>query len=256
MRSLLLTFLISGAVPLFAESRTWKSADGASSFSGEYVSHTDKQVTIRREDGKVFTVDYAKLHAEDKTWVNAQPVASTPKPAAPAKAEPETVTDPNAVFDNLCFGDSIDAVKKKLKESKAVETTLDDTYLGRTGINGVYRTRQKIGGLHCELFFDWSPMETLTEVVVQTQGQQASAYEGNLKETWAQLIELMIALHGKPVQGGIYPSLKQVKDDMFLPTHLWKLQSGGSALLGVSKQGGAYLVVVRLTKEAVEPARR
>ncbi len=250
MRSWLLTLLITGTVPLFAETRTWRSADGTNSFSGEYVSHDDKQVTIRREDGKVFTVDYAKLHTDDKTWVTAQPVISEPSPAA--KTEPEP--DPKAVFDNLCFGDSIDTVKKKLKESKAVETTLDDTYLGRTGINGVYRTRQKIGGLHCELFFDWSATETLTEVVLQTQGQPAEAYPSQLKDTWAQLVELMGALHGKPVQAGAYPGIKQVKDDMFLPSHLWKLQSGGSALLGVSMQGGRYLVVVRFTKEKVQPA--
>jgi hypothetical protein len=250
MRSLLLTLLITGAVPLFAETRTWRSADGTNSFSGEYVSHDVKQVTIRREDGKVFTVDYAKLHADDKTWVTAQPVISEPSPAA--KTEPEP--DPKAIFDTLCFGDSIDTVKKKLKESKAVETTLDDTYLGRTGINGVYRTRQKIGGLHCELFFDWSATETLTEVVLQTQGQPAEAYPSQLKDTWAQLVELMGALHGKPVQAGAYPGIKQVKDDMFLPSHLWKLQSGGSALLGVSKQAGRYLVVVRFTKEKVQPA--
>jgi hypothetical protein len=253
MRSLLLMLLFAGTVPLFAESRTWKSADGASSFSGEYVSHDAKQVTIRRGDGKVFTVDYAKLHADDKTWVIAQPVISEPKGKEPEK--PEAAPDPKAVFDTLCFGDSIDTVKKKLKESKAVETTLDDTFLGRTGLNGVYRTRQKIGGLHCELFFDWSAMETLSEVVLQTQGQTASAYPTHLKETWAQLVELMTALHGKPVTSGSFPGVNQVKDDMFLPSHLWKLQSGGSALLGVSSQGGAYLVVVRFTKDKVEPAR-
>jgi hypothetical protein len=252
MRSLLLILLFTGAAPLFAESRTWKSADGVNSFSGEYVSHDDKQVTIRREDGKVFTVDYAKLHADDKTWVTAQPVGAEP---AKEVAKPEAAPDPRAVFDNLCFGDSIDTVKKKLKESKAVETTLDDTYLGRTGLNGVYRTRQKIGGLHCELFFDWGPMEDLTEVVLQTQGQPAAAYPEQLKETWAQLVELMVALHGKPVQNGGYPAIKQVRDDMFLPSHLWKLQSGGSALLGVSKQAGSYLVVVRFTKEKVTPVQ-
>ncbi|MEK7953095.1 hypothetical protein [Luteolibacter soli] len=249
MRSLLLTLLLSSAVPLFAESRTWKSADGASSFSGEYVSHDDKQVTIRREDGKVFTVAYTKLHPDDKTWVAAQPENAGGK----AGAETEAAPDPKAIFDTLCFGDSIDTVKKKLKESKAVETTLDDTYLGRTGINGVYHTRQKIGGLHCELFFDWTAMDTLNEVMLQTQGQTADVYPTQLKDTWTQLVELMGALHGKPVQAGSYPGVKQVKDDMFLPTHLWKLQSGGSALLGVSMQQGAYLVVVRFTTEKVQP---
>jgi hypothetical protein len=247
---LLLTLLIACSIsPLAAESRTWKSADSASSFSGEYVSRDEKRVTIRRDDGKLFTVELVKLHADDRTWVAGQPAAA----ASPSKAEP--LPDPHAVFDTLCFGDGIETVKKKLKASKAVETTLDDTYLGRTGINGIYKTRQKIGGLHCELFFDWSANETLTEVVLQTQGQTADIYPTQLKDTWTQLAELLGALHGKPTQAGAYPAVKQVKDDMFLPSHLWKLQGGGSALLGVSMVGGRYLVVVRFTKEKVEPAR-
>lgn len=244
MRPVLLTLLIAcTASPLAAESRKWRSADGNGAFSGEYVSHDDKQVTIRRDDGKLFEVEFAKLHADDTAWVKSR------------GAKDESLPDPKAVFDTLCFGDGIETVKRKLKASKAVETSLDDTYLGRTGINGIYRTRQKIGGLHCELFFDWSPSDTLTEVVLQTQGQAADAYPGNLKETWTQLAELLGALHGKPVTAGAYPGIKQVKDDMFLPSHLWKLASGGSALLGVSMQGGRYLVVVRFTKEKVEPAR-
>jgi len=245
MRSILLTLLLTGSIPLFAESHTWKSADGASSFSGEYVSHDDKQVTIRRQDGKVFTVAFTKLHPDEKTWV-------TTKATAGEKAE--VAPDPKAVFDNLCLGDSLEAVKKKLKASKAVETTLDDAFMGRTGLNGIYKTRQKIGGLHCELFFDWTANETLSEIMLQTQGQDAEVYSTQLKETWAQLVELMGALHGKPVQAGGYPGIRQVKDDMFLPSHLWKLQNGGSALLGVSMQGGRYLVVVRFTTEKVQAA--
>lgn len=241
--------MIGPVFPLSAETRTWKSADGANSFSGEYVTHDEKRVTIRRDDGKTFMVDLARLHADDKTWI------STHLAPTPVAAKDEPMPDPKAVFDTLCFGDSIETVKTKLKASKAVETTLDDTYLGRTGINGVYRTRQKIGGLHCELFFDWSATDTLTEVALQTQGQPAEAFPSQLKETWAQLAELLTALHDKPLQAGAYPGIKQVKDNMFLPSHLWKLQGGGSALLGVSMQGGHYLVVVRFTKEKVEPAR-
>jgi hypothetical protein len=244
MRSILLTLLLTGAVPLFAESHTWKSPDGKSSFSGEYVSHDDKQVTIRRQDGQVFKVDFTKLHADEKKWVTSQS----------AGGQAEVAPDPKAVFDNLCFGDNLATVKKKLKASKAVETTLDDALMGRTGLNGIYKTRQKIGGLHCELFFDWTGNETLSEVMLQTQGQDAEVYPTQLKETWAQLVEVLSALHGKPAQAGGYPGIKQVKDDMFLPSHLWQLKNGGSALLGVSMQQGRYLVVVRFTTEKVQAA--
>ena len=120
MRLVFLTLLIAGtAAPLAAESRKWTSSDGSGSFSGEYVSHDEKRVTIRRDDGKVFELEFSKLHADDKAWVTSRPSPSAPKD--------EPLPDPKAVFDTLCFGDGIETVKRKLKASKAVETTLDDT---------------------------------------------------------------------------------------------------------------------------------
>jgi hypothetical protein len=38
-----------------------------------------------------------------------------------------------------------------------------------------------------------------------------------------------------------------------LPTHLWKLEGGGSAMLGAAKEGNLYQIVVRLTRKEVKP---
>ncbi len=173
MRSLILTFLISSAALLHAESRTWKSSDGTQSFTGDYVTHDAKRVTIRRADGRVFTLELTKLHEADKTWLSTKQV--------PGRKDAEPLPDPNAVFDTLCFGDPRADVTKKLKESKIVEAGLDETFLGRVGLNGTYRTRKQIGGLHCELYFDWSAGGNLSEVSLQTQGVDRTAYAGRLK---------------------------------------------------------------------------
>jgi hypothetical protein len=245
MRSLILTFLISSTALIHAESRTWKSSDGAQSFTGDYVTHDAKRVTIRRADGRVFTLELTKLHEADKTWLATKQV--------PGRKNAEPLPDPNAVFDTLCFGDPRADVMKKLKESKIVEAGLDETFLGRVGLNGTYRTRKQIGGLHCDLYFDWSAGGNLTEVSLQTQGVDRSSYAGRLKENWAELAELLTMLHGKPLQHADFPPLDDLQDDLFLASHLWRLEGGGSALLGTSMQGGKCLVVVRFTQERINP---
>jgi hypothetical protein len=245
MRVLVLTLLLSSSALLFAESRTWKSSDGANSFAGEYVTHDAKRVTIRRADGRVFTLELAKLHADDKAWLEKKPV--------PGRAAAEPLPDPNAVFDTLCFGDSRADVTKKLKESKAVEAAVNETFLGRVGLNGSYRTRQQIGGLHCELYFDWSPGGNLTEVSLQTQGVARTAYASRLKSNWEELAEILTMLHGKPLQTADFPAIDDLQNDVFLASHLWRLEGGGSALLGTAMQGGQYQVVVRFTQEGIQP---
>lgn len=247
MRFLLLTIFTSCISLLHAETRVWKSSDGNQSFSGTYVSHDSKRVTIRRADGQVFTFDVSRLNAADKTWLASKPVAG--------KKEAEPLPDPNAVFDTLCFGDSRADVIKKLKASKVVEGGLDETFMGRTGMNGIYRTRQKIGGLQCDLYFDWSPGNNLKEVSLQTQTVETTSYDSLLKENWEQLEQLLTMLHGNPVQNASFPNLDDLQNDLFLASHLWRLEGGGSALLGTSMQGGKVMVVVRFTTERIDPVR-
>lgn len=243
MRAYLLSFaLLASTLPLLAEPREWKNSDGTQSFSGEFVSKDEKTVTIRRADGKVFAVELARLSNSDRTWVSTHA----------SKGEPVTPPDPDAVFDNLCFGDSREEVTKKLKESKMLEAGVGEVFMGRTGLNGTYRTRKKIGGLQCELYFDWTGAGTLKEISLQTQSVPKEVYVNRLKGTWEELATLLTTLHGKPLQASAFPKVEELTSDTFLPSHLWKLK-GGSALLGTTKQGATCMIVVRFTTKKIEP---
>lgn len=230
---------------LHAESRNWKSANGESTFSGEFISHDTQRVTIRREDGRVFTFEISKLNEEDRNWL------ATKDSVVAADAEP--APDPNAVFDTLCFGDSRKEVEAKLKASKNVETLVDETFFGRFGLNGTFRTKQKIGGLYCELFFGWSKGGNMKEVSLQTQPKDAGTYDDLLRNNWNQLAELLTMLHGKPLQRAGYPEIKDLQNELFLGSHIWRLEGGGTAMLGTSMQANKYMVVVRFTTERINP---
>lgn len=247
MRLTLLALLACTISLAHAEPRTWTSSDGSRTFVGSYVSHDEKQVTIRREDGQTFDVTFDKLSLDDKSWLAQKD--------QPAGGETELPPNPNAVFDTLCFGDSRADVIKKLNSSKVVEGGVDQTFLGRTGLNGTYRTREKVGGLECELYFNWSEGDNLTEVTVQSRPVERSKYDRDIRKSWEEFSELLSVLHGVPVQAAEYPNPDDLKDDMFLGSHLWRLKAGGSALLGTSMQAGKCMVVVRFTTERINPVK-
>jgi hypothetical protein len=231
-----------------AAPRDWKSADGSRTFKGEFLKRDARHVIIRRSDGQVFTLEVAKLHPDDGLWLNqAHPLAGG-KPAEP-------VPDETAVFDTLHFGDDRKTVEAKLKASKAVELSMDETFLGRFGLNGTFRTRQNIGGLHCLLYFDWSEGGRMREVSLQTQALGGAAYGGRLQDCWKQLVELLTNLNGRPLQDADFPKQADLADGVFLASHLWRLEGGGSALLGTACEGTQFMVVVRFTQDAIQPVR-
>jgi hypothetical protein len=247
-RIALILSLLALTLPISAAPRDWKSADGTRSIQGEFLKRDVRHVTIRRTDGRVFTLEVAKLHPDDLQWLNQSHPIAAGKPAEP-------VPDETAVFDTLHFGDDRKTVEKKLKASKAVELSMDETFLGRFGLNGTFRTRQKIGGLHCLLYFDWSDGGLMREVSLQTEPLTASSYSGRIQDSWKELIELLTNLNGKPLQDAEFPKQTDLADGLFLASHLWRLEGGGSALLGTSCEGNQYMVVVRFTQDVIEPIR-
>lgn len=226
----------------FAELRQWKSADGLRTLQGDFVKRDTTTVTIRLESGKETTIDLAKLHADEASWLNIH------HPAAGAGPAP----DPAAVFDTLLFGDSRETVTKKLKASKIVETTTDETFLGRSGLNGVFFTRQKIGKVKASLYFDWTGEGNLNELTLQTEFFPGSAYKSELEPTWTAMVELLSTLYGAPVQKGPLPAMESLTDGTFTPSHLWKLDGGGGALLGTACEGKKYQLVVRFTQKKIQ----
>lgn len=260
--SFLLMILFAAGLTCAAgdELRVWRNAAGTSSFQGTLLSHDSGKVTIRRVDGNEFTLELGALHADDREWLT-QAAEGPPDPATAGGAggandgASAVEPSPNAVFDTLCFGDSRQAVEDKLKKSQLVEMAVDETFLGRLGLNDAFRTRQDIGGLRCLLAFNWSAGGTLNEITLHTDSLEPAAYDGHLKNTWKELSKLMTTLHGQPLQAAPMPQAKQLQDGMFLSSHLWRLPGGGSALLGPTMKGSNYAMVVRFTTEKIEPVR-
>lgn len=241
--------LIAALAPsVFAEKRTWTSSDGERSFVADFVSREGSSVTLRRDATNLLRFDIAKLHEDDQRWLNLKhPVGDS------GKGEP--MPDAAAFFDTLKFGDSRDVVFGKLKESKIVEMLVEEKFFARVGFNGTFRTRHKIGGLYCNLFFDWTGGGSLTELTLQTDMKSAAEYDSVLRPCWEECVDLIIHLHGRPVQQGPIAKMDALEDGGLLATHLWRLETGGSILLGTAKSGGRYQVILRFTQENIVPNR-
>lgn len=237
---LTLIFAVASAPALFAETRAWKSADGVHTTQGDYIKRDATTVTILQSGGKETTIEITKLHPDDIQWLELNHSLS---PAPPQ--------DPDAFFDSLTFRDTRDSTTTKLKASKIVETTVDEVFFGRSGLNGVFKTRQKIGNLNCFLYFDWTPAGKLKELTLQTEPRPDTDYQSELEPSWKEMIELLSTLYGTPKQKGPIPQANTLSDGMFMPSHFWQLEGGGSALLGTACEGNKYQLVVRFTDKKV-----
>jgi hypothetical protein len=232
--------LILAAASSSAESRAWKSADGRI-LQAEFVSRDSTSVIVLTEAGKQLTLPISKLHPDEIAWLNKTHSLDGPVP------------DPKAVFDTLLFGDDRETVTRKLKASKVVEMTSDEAFLGRSGLNGAFSTRQPVGKEKASLYFEFDGGGKLSELTLQTDLMPGTEYDSELKPTWMAFVELLGALYGKPVQKGPLPSKTSLKDGMFFPSHLWALPGDNSALLGTACSGNQYQLVVRFTRKTIKP---
>ena len=244
--SCLLFFLLT----LFsAEARLWRNKTGDQQFEATHISNDGKLVTLKRGT-RIVSFPIAKLHDEDQAWLRKNhPIV----PAGDSSALDAPAPPKGAAFDSLEFGDSRKEVMAKLKNSKMVESNGADVMMARMGLNGSYRTKNTIGGLHCHLYFDWTPSDTLREVTLRTKVIDRSSYGGLMKSNWSEMISVLTMLHGRAVQGAPYPSSDELQDGLILCSHLWRTDEGHSVLLGTGQEGSKYSVVVRITSERVEP---
>ncbi len=238
MRASFFLLIFASCSISFAETRSWKNADGSRSVQGQYLKRDAKSVTILGAGGAETTILFSQLHAEDIKWLEEKHPFSAAKPA-----------NHDAVFDTLTFKDTRDSALQKLKSSKLVESSSNEVFMGRTGMNGVFKTRQKIGGLQASLYFDWTEAGALQEIDLQTDPVYASEYKSKLEPCWKEFIELLISLHGHPAHAGKFPDIGSLPNDTLTPTHLWKLKPAGTITLGASKEGPLHKIVVRFSEK-------
>jgi hypothetical protein len=225
-----------------AESRVWRSSDGGKSIQGAFVKRDKTSVIILRADQREVTIPLEKIHHDDLAWLNER----HPLPAAPPQPK-------DHLFDKLRFGDSRAEVTEKLKASKIVKATLPETMFARTGLNGIFQTVHKVGGLEASLSFDWTDGGALKELTLQTTPVSGNDAQARLTACWKEFIELLTSLHGKPINAHDKLDINAVPDESMSATHLWKLDHRGTAMLGCSRHGDDYQIAVRFTTENIKP---
>ncbi|MFN6017598.1 MAG: hypothetical protein ACK49N_08465 [Verrucomicrobiota bacterium] len=232
---------IALATTLSVEAKKWRNVQGKS-IEGEYVSRTDKDVTIRLTTKKTTTIPLDILHEDDRFWLDN----NHPFNAKPAQ-------NPAAVFDQLTFGDNRKQVEEKLKASKFAKLTVAETFIGRSGLNGVFRTTEKIGGLDASLFFEWKNEDSLQEVNLHTDSLPITQAQQTLIPCWKEFAKLLSNLYGKPVISSPELNTSSIPDGAYQPTHLWNLSPKGSVTLGASREGDKLLIVCRFSEKKTNP---
>lgn len=238
-----LFLLLSAFTQAEETSRTWKNPDASKTFEAQFVKREVDAVTVLLANKKEITFGVDKLHEDDRLWLKEN------HPSEKEIQEAENAPVPGAVFDKLKFGDSQESVKKKLKISKIVTAGLSDTFVGRTGLNGVYRMVKPIGNVDCFLFFGWDERDRLTDITVSSQEKKAEEYQALLKPCWEEMQKFMISLYGKPMQEKSFPDIEKLIPEQMVTTHYWKLEQGGTAVLGTALVGGLYQVAIQFNTE-------
>lgn len=246
MRSLPVLLLVCLAPLAQAAPRVWTSSDGQRRFEADFVKQEGGVVTLRRSNGTLVSVEVARLHADDQKWLQQN------QPAAAKQTLPVST----GVFDTLNFGDSHADVQKKLMASQVVATELDERFFGRTGLNGIFKTRKPFGGLRASLFFGWDESNCLNEVALHTDGVPLDQYQTTLKQCRELYIAELVKLYGQPVQGLGMQAAEQLEEGSILSTHLWNIPTGGSILVGTGKEKGQYLVIIRFTQQPIQPTAK
>ena len=236
---------------LHAETRVWRSSDGGKSIQGQFVKRDKSSVTILRADKRELTIPLEKIHEEDRAWLDVRHPLPAAKP--PPTAQPPPPPASQCVFDKIEFGDSRAQVMEKLKASKLVKATLPETMFARTGLNGIFQTNQKVGGLEASIYFDWNEDGELKEVTLQTTPISGNDIEERLTLCWKEFIVLLTSLHGRPIHAHAKFDVKSIPNGSMSATHLWKLEHRGTAMLGAARDGDAYQIVVRFTTEDIKP---
>jgi hypothetical protein len=235
--------IIALTTTVCVHARTWKNTDGTKSFEGEFVSRTANDVTILMTKTKTkTTLTLDKLHPNDRFWLDT-------KHPTNAKAAP----NPAAIFGEVTFGENRKQVEEKLKASKFAKLTVAETFLGRSGLNGVFRTTQKINGLDASLYFEWKNEDSLEEVNLHTDPLPSAQAREILVPYWKEFAKLLSNLYGKPVISSPGLNTSSIPDGAYQPTHLWNLNPKGSVTLGASREGDKILIVCRFSEKKTNP---
>ena len=224
-----------------AQSRNWKDSTGTRSFEAEFISRTDTEVTLERTNGQTTTFPIDRLHETDQAYL---------KENHPLDSDLGKMR--GTAYGPLSYGDNKELAERKLFSCPLVRTDVAKELMGRTGLNGIFETNSEVGGLKCQLYFDWNG-DILQEVTLRTRAHEESSYLIDLKPCWSAWIELCTQMYGQPVSHTPFPKSEKLEKGGMIASHLWHTKDGHSVLLGTGLNHEGYNVSVRFTKERIKP---
>lgn len=157
------------------------------------------------------------------------------------------------VYDTLQFGDSRETVTKKLQASKMVEATVDSTFFGRTGLNGIFKCKAKLADLTYHLYFGWSETGGLNEITLRSGSVPMTEYNASLKNAWEKANALFTQVYNEPAQDGQYPNKADFKEHNILISHIWHKGENQSILIGPGIDKGKCFLAIRFVNQRIEP---
>ncbi|BDS08855.1 hypothetical protein NT6N_38950 [Oceaniferula spumae] len=159
------------------------------------------------------------------------------------------------VYDTLQFGDSRETVTKKLQASKMVKATMDSTFFGRTGLNGVFKCNAKLAGLTYHLYFGWDDNGGLNEITLRSGEVPMAEYNTSIKNAWAEANALFTQVYNTPAQNAGYPNKSDFKQHDILISHIWHKGENQSILMGPGINKGKCYLAIRFVNQRIEPVR-
>ena len=162
-----------------------------------------------------------------------------------------TLTTHAGVYGNLEFGDTRETVTKKMSSSQLVEQTIDSTFFGRTGLNGVFKCKAKLAGLTYHLYFGWSEDGGLKEITLRSSELNMGEYGKGLRRAWGEAETLFSKVYQDPTQKTAFPSQKAFKKHNILISHVWHRAGKQSILMGPGVDKGKCFLAIRYVNQHI-----
>jgi len=143
-----------------------------------------------------------------------------------------------ALYEGLEVGMNKSQVLKTLRQSKRLEGPPTDALLSRTGLNGVFKTRQSIGGQTFSLNFDYDSSGGLSAVVLYSRSKcRSSEYETRLKSAYKALLVGLTEKFGEPANMPEWVAKESLKEGRIQYMHMWRISPGVFLMSGLGNMG-------------------
>lgn len=158
-----------------------------------------------------------------------------------------------SLYGNLEIGMDQDQVLKALRQNKQLEGPPTDALISRTGLNGVFKTKQAIGGQTFSLNFDYDSSGGLRAVMFYSRNKcRSSEYETKLKSGYKALLVGLTEKFGEPMNTPDWVTQDSLAEGRIKYIHMWKVSTGIFLMSGIGYMGDreGYFPLYRFSRAA------